>query len=150
MTTYTSATLAAAIMGDEAVDTNKKAATRIIRKFLRDELGGGKAVVGKGSRYALDYNKREITAMAKRFKAWEVAQDEAKALRKEALEAAKAPAKPSIAELVKPTGVDPLTLSDDEYDDEEIDEDDDKPATGPTDEEIAAMLEDDDEDIEEL
>lgn len=144
MTTYTSATLAAAIMGDEAVDDNRKAATRIIRKFLRDELGEGKAVVGKGGRYALEYNKIQIKAMTKRFKAWEIAQEEAKTARKEALEAIQAPAKPSIAELVKPTGVDPLTLSDDEYDDEEI------PAGGPTDEEIAAMLSDDDEDIEEL
>lgn len=91
MTQYNTTTLAVAIMGEEAVETNRKAATRTLRKFLRDELGDGKAVVGKGARYALDYNKRELTALTKKFKAWEIAQEEAKIARREALEAAKAP-----------------------------------------------------------
>jgi hypothetical protein len=94
MTTYNTTTLAIAIMGDETVEANRKAATRTLRKFLRDELGEGKAVVGKGARYALDYNKRELTALAKKFKAWEIAQEEAKIARREALEAAKTPTAP--------------------------------------------------------
>lgn len=129
MTTYTTATLAEAIM-PEAAETNIKNATRTLRKFLRDELGEGKAVVGKGGRYALDYNKRELTALTKRFKAWEIAQEEAKQARREALEAAKAPKAPETA-----------------IEDEAPIEDD--APEGPSDEEIAAMLSDEEETVDE-
>lgn len=136
MTTYNTTTLAIAIMGEELVEANRKAATRTLRKFLRDELGEGKAVVGKGARYALDYNKRELTALGKKFAAWEIAQEEAKAARAAALEAAKAP-KADTA---------PETDIEDDADNTNEGDDADKPLEGPTDEEIAAMLSDGDED----
>jgi hypothetical protein len=132
MTTYNTTTLAAAIMGDEAIETNRKAATRTLRKFLRDELGEGKAVVGKGARYSLDYNKRELTALTKKFRAWEIAQAEAAEARKAALLAAKSP---------KPVEADTTPESDI---DDDTDNGDEAPE-GPSDEEIAAMLSDDDE-----
>lgn len=132
MTTYNTTTLAVAIMGEEAVETNRKAATRTLRKFLRDELGEGKAVVGKGARYALDYNKRELTALTKKFRAWEIAQEDARIARREALEAAKKPAAPIADETP-------------ETDNEPEGDNDDTALEGPTDEEIAAMLSDDDE-----
>lgn len=135
MTAYTTRTLAEAIM-PEAAEESIKNATRTLRKFLRDELGEGKAVVGKGGRYALEYNKRELNALSKKFAKWEIAQEAAKQARREALEAAKTPATPAIA-------------LDDANDDDtpETDIDDEAPASleGPSDEEIAAMLSDDDE-----
>lgn len=130
MTTYNTTTLAAAIMGDEAIETNRKAATRTLRKFLRDELGEGKAVVGKGGRYALEYNKREINALKKKFAAWEIAQEEAKQARKEALEAAKGTETDPVEDDAPETDTAPIG-------DEEL--------NGPTDEEMAAMLADEDE-----
>jgi hypothetical protein len=96
MTVYNTTDLAVAIMGEEAIETNKKSATRTLRKFLRDDMGDGKAVVGKGSRYALDLKAAELKAMKKRFAAWEVAQEEAKEARKAALEAIKKPVAPVI------------------------------------------------------
>jgi hypothetical protein len=42
---------------------------RTLRKFLRSEGAG----VGKGSRYALPSSKRDLTALAKRFAAWDAA-----------------------------------------------------------------------------
>jgi hypothetical protein len=56
MTAHTTATLAASI----------ETTPRELRKFLRAEALG----VGKGSRYSLDLNKREVDAMRKRFAAW--------------------------------------------------------------------------------
>jgi hypothetical protein len=132
MTTYTTATLANEIMPD-AAEKNIKGATRILRKFLRDELGEGKAVVGKGGRYALDYNKRELTALKKKFAAWEIAQEEAKAARAAALEAAKSPKAQEVPE---------TDIEDDAPEGDEALE-------GPTDEEIAEMLSDDDESADE-
>jgi hypothetical protein len=140
MTTYNTATLAAAILGEDAVDTNKKSATRELRKFLRDDMGEGKAVVGKGGRYALDLTKVQVNAMKKRFKAWEIAQAEAKDARRAALEAA-ATAKGSEAIILADEG---------DEDALEANEAADAGVTGPTDAEIAEMLEDDDEDLEEL
>lgn len=130
MTTYNTASLTAALMGDDAIDTPaaKKANTRIVRKFLRDELGDGKAVVGKGARYSLDYNKRELTALAKKFKAWEIAQEEAKQARREALEAAKSPK----VEETAPEG--------DDTTETDIEDDADTEPEGPTDAEIAEMI----------
>jgi hypothetical protein len=126
--TYTTRTLAEAMIPD--ADDNIKQATRTLRKFLRDELGEGKAVVGKGGRYALEYGAPELRALKKKFAAWEIAQAEAKAARAAALEAAKTPATPEIA------------LND--ANDDESDNDDNAPE-GPSDAEIAAMLSDDDE-----
>lgn len=137
MTTYNTTTLAVAIMGEELVEANKKSATRILRKFLRDELGEGKAVVGKGARYSLDYNKRELTALTKKFRAWEVAQAEAAEARKAALLAAKAP-KPAEAP------EEPIADTTDESD---IEDDEAEALEGPTDEEIAEMLSDEDDEV---
>lgn len=148
MTQYSTATLAIAIMGEDAVTDNRKGATRILRKFLRDEMGEGKSVVGKGGRYALDMNKREITAMGKRFRAWEVAQEEAKAARAEALAALKAP-KASVNAVAEDavrggSSVNAIILPTDDEGTEDID--DESEIDGPTDEEIAALLEDDTDD----
>jgi hypothetical protein len=43
---------------------------RTLRKFLRSPESGIESV-GKGSRYALPSSKREVTALRKRFTAWE-------------------------------------------------------------------------------
>lgn len=136
-TIYTTATLAAAIMGDDAIETPaaKKANTRTLRKFLRDELGNGRAVVGKGARYSLEYNKREITALKKKFAAWEKAQEEAKIARAEAREAAKAET--------------PEAPEADTTPETDIEDDADEALEGPTDDEIAAMLSDDEETADE-
>lgn len=142
MTTYNTTSLTAALLGDEAIESPaaKKSNTRTIRKFLRDELGGGKAVVGKGSRYSLDYNKRELTALKKKFTAWEIEQEEAKAARAAALEAAKAPTEAIILPNDE-NGEDEEALRENEESDNELE--------GPSDEEIAEMLSDEDEaDIE--
>jgi len=131
--TYTTATLTAALMGDDAIETPsaKKANTRTVRKFLRDELGGGKAVVGKGARYALEYGAPELRAMKKKFAAWEIAQEEAKAARREALEAAKTPATAQTDAIEDDA---PETdIADDEDNADEMPE-------GPSDEEIAEMI----------
>lgn len=116
MTTYTTRTLAEAVIGDDG-----KAATRTLRKFLRDDTvaQGGQVGIdtpGKGGRYALDMKATELRAMKKRFAAWQVAQEEAKAARA-ALLADKAPIE-------------------DEADDT------DKKVEGPTDEEIAELIAD--------
>lgn len=133
--TYSTAALAAAIIGEDKVDENRKAATRTLRKFLRDDMNEGKAVVGKGGRYALELNKTQVKAMAKRFTAWEAKQEADKLARAE-LKAAQAP---KVAEAI-------ILPTDDEGTEDNIDEveDDTEIAEGPTDDEIAAMLEDDD------
>lgn len=135
MADYTTRTLAEKIM-PAAAEANMKSATRTLRKFLRDELGQGKAVVGKGNRYALTYTAKEITTLKKKFAAWEIAQAEAQQARRDAL-AAKVKA-PEIIE------DDPQQRTDEEID---LDEASDEELTleGPSDEEIAAMLSDDDE-----
>lgn len=121
MTDYTTRTLAEKIM-PEAAEKNIKGATRELRKFLRDELGDGRAVVGKGNRYALSYNAKEITALKKKFAAWQVAQQEAAAARRAARD-----------EAAKITVEDAPEVIEDDATDE---------AQGPSDEEIAAMLSD--------
>jgi hypothetical protein len=136
MTTYTTRTLAEAIIGEDEVTANPKAATRTLRKFLRDELGEGKAVVGKGGRYALDYNKTQVKAMAKKFAAWEAQQEADKAARAAARDAAK-PTPAPIAEVIE----------DDADDIDAPDSEDAFAEAGPTDEEIAAMLEDDTDEV---
>lgn len=78
--TATTADIAAAIGTD----------ARTLRKFLRADMGDGKAVVGKGARYALPADKRSINALAKRFAKWD-----------EARKADKAPEAP--AEVESPT-----------------------------------------------
>lgn len=135
--TYTTATLTAALMGDDATATPaaRKANTRTVRKFLRDELGGGKAVVGKGARYALEYGAPELRAMKKKFAAWEIAQEEAKKARAAALEAAKTAKAEEIA---------PEPAESDNADDAPEGDDSDELPEGPSDEEIAAMIADED------
>jgi hypothetical protein len=140
--TYTTRTLAEVLIDN--ADDNIKQATRTLRKFLRDELGEGKAVVGKGGRYALEYGAPEIRTLKKKFAAWEVAQAEAKAARAEALEAAKTV-----------TAQETLPIEDDTDDEAETDIEDegdntDDEANGPTDEEIAEMLSDEDEAADEV
>lgn len=131
--TYTTATLTATLMGDDAIDTPaaKKANTRTVRKFLRDELGGGKAVVGKGARYALEYGAPELRSMKKKFAAWEIAQEEAKQARREALEAAKGAKAEEVA--LDDTNEDDAPETD-------IEDDADEALEGPSDEEIAEMI----------
>jgi hypothetical protein len=131
MTTYTTRTLAEKIMPTDAED-NIKGATRTLRKFLRDILGEGKAVVGKGGRYALEYNAKEITALKKQFKAWTITQEEEKAKRA------------ALREEINATRALASNEDDTATDEEIIDEGDESPE-GPSDEEIAAMLSDEDE-----
>lgn len=45
---------------------------RTLRKFLRSDASGVESV-GKGSRYSLPGSKRELTALRKRFNAWDEA-----------------------------------------------------------------------------
>lgn len=133
MTTYDTTALAQAIIGEDAVEANRKAATRTLRKFLRADFAEKELrTPGKGGRYSIDLNKRELTAMTKRFKAWQEQQEAEKAARAEALKVAKAPKAEEAPE--EPEA--PET-------DEELE--DDNELEGPTDEEIAAMLADDDE-----
>lgn len=141
MTAYTTRSLAAAIMGEDEVEANAKAAGRELRKFLRAEAvaKGGKVgtdTPGKGGRYSIDLNKRELTAMTKRFNAWKIEQEAEKKARRDALEALKAnkDEAPKAAE----TDTEDTTDKVDEADIE------DEALEGPTDEEIAAMLSDDD------
>lgn len=137
MTAYSTRALSEAVIGSD-----DKASTRTLRKFLRADAvaKGGKVGIdtpGKGGRYTLDLNKRELTALAKRFAAWQVAEEEAKAKR-----AADLAAKGAI---ILPT--------DDSSDEDALaeNEESDNAPEGPSDEEIAAMLSDeDDSDIEEI
>lgn len=120
MTLYTTKTLATEVIG---ADT--KAATRTLRKFLRDELPREEQP-GKGGRYALNYTKPQLKALTKKFTAWETAQEAAKVAR--AAEMAKA-AETTTAPITEESDIE------------------DNPVTGPTDEEMAEMLaEGDDED----
>lgn len=133
---YGTTELATAIMGEEKVSDDRKGATRTLRKFLRDEMGEGKSVVGKGGRYSLELKAAELRALTKKFAAWEIAQEEAKAARAEALAALKAPKAEAIA------------LPADDEGTEDIDDGDDSPVEGPTDDEILAMMNGDDDEIE--
>lgn len=127
---YSTSDLAGIFLGDEAIETNKKAATRTTRRFLRDTLGEGKAVVGKGGRYNLPYTKREVTALKKKFDTWKAADEEAKAQRAEAL-AATRKGKDADEAIILP--------ADNEIDDEALAENEASDA-GPSDDEIAAMM----------
>lgn len=127
MTAYTTRDLAAALIDD--AEDNPKAAGRTLRKFLRTDFAARDLQTpGKGGRYALELNKRDLTAMAKRFAAWSAKEAEEKAARA-ALKAELA-AKPA-----------PVV--------EEADEVEDDTYEGPTDDDIAALISDD-EDIDEL
>lgn len=141
MTTFTTRTIAEKLLGEDAVEANAKAATREVRKFLRaDTVAAGGTVgidtPGKGGRYTLELKAPEVKAMAKRFAAWQVAEAEAKA--------ARAALKESLA---KGTPAAPACEVDDSTD-EEIDDDSTDEATGPSDEEIAAMLSDDEDETD--
>lgn len=135
---YGTTELATEIMGEDKVNENRKAATRTLRKFLRDEMGEGKSVVGKGGRYALELKAAELRALTKKFAAWEIAQEEAKAARAEVLAALKGAKAPTEA-VILPT---------DDEGTEDINDGDDTAPEGPSDNEIAAMLADIDADDE--
>lgn len=146
MADYTTRTLAEKIM-PAAAEANMKTATRTLRKFLRDELGQGKAVVGKGNRYALTYNAKEITALKKKFAAWEIKQAEAQQARRDALAAKKtapiieeAPIEGGEDKAIENAAINAAEANEDISDDGIIE--------GPSDEEIAAMLADDDEELD--
>lgn len=62
---------------------------RTLRKFLRS-ADSGITPVGKGARYALPATKREVSALRKKFNAWNEAQVEARKARSEAQEAPEA------------------------------------------------------------
>jgi hypothetical protein len=72
--------------------------------------------------------------MAKRFAAWEIAQEEAAQARREAL----------AAKRIENDAINAAEAKDTHPADGIISEDDDAPLEGPTDEEIAAMLADED------
>lgn len=132
MTAYDTTTLALAILGDEAVEANRKSATRTLRKFLRADAvaKGGKVgtdTPGKGGRYAIDLNKRDLNSMVKRFKVWQEAEAKAAETRKAARDAA-AP-KAEEVKVEEPT----IEATEDKATDE---------VAGPSDEELADMLAD--------
>lgn len=138
MTTFTTRTIAARLLGEDEVEANPKAATREVRKFLRaDAVAAGGTVgvdtPGKGGRYTLDLKAPEVKAMAKRFAAWQVAEAKAKAERAALKE----------AQANTPTIAAPA-CEDDPSTDEDDDTESDEAPSGPSDEEIAAMLQDDD------
>jgi hypothetical protein len=143
MAQYNTRTLAEAIIGEDEVGTNAKAATRTLRKFLRDDMGEGKAVVGKGGRYALELKAQELRNMKKRFAEWSAKQEADKAARAELREAQTKVSVNAIAEDAVKGGDSVNSIAEDE----ELIEDD--TVEGPTDEEIAALLADD-EDLDEL
>lgn len=134
MTTFNTTDLTAAIMGDEAIETPaaRKASTRTLRKFLRDDTSGVDSV-GKGGRYSIDLNKTQIKAMTKRFLAWQAKQDEEKAARRAALES------------VKVAKVTETIATEDDAPETDTEDDTDEALEGPSDEEIAEMLTDEDE-----
>lgn len=137
MTTYDTTALATAIIGEDAVTTNRKATTRTLRKFLRTDFVAREVPTpGKGGRYAIDLNKRDLAAMTKRFNAWKAAEDEANEARK-VLKASTA------AAVTAPIEDAPI---------EDAGDDADAPAgaEGPSDEEIAALLAEDDEELDEV
>ena len=144
MTTYNTRTLAESIIGEDEVEANAKAATRTLRKFLRDETSGVDSV-GKGGRYTIDLKAAELKAMRKRYTDWAAKQEAEKAPRA-ALREAQAPKKVSVNAIAEDAvkGGDSVNSI---AEDEEIE--DDSIAEGPTDEEIAALLADDEE-LEEL
>jgi hypothetical protein len=136
-TVYDTTTLAAAIMGDDAIETNRKGATRTLRKFLRTDFAARELQTpGKGGRYAIEMTKPQLRAMTKRFAEWEIKQEEERKARAEALSAANAP-KPA------ETPEEPIADTTPETDIEDTEPE------GPTDEEIAAMLSDGDENFDE-
>jgi hypothetical protein len=135
MTQYNTRTLAEAIIGEDEVDANAKAATRTLRKFLRDDMGEGKAVVGKGGRYALELKAQELRNMKKRFAEWSAKQEADKAARAELRDAQTK----KVEAIILPTDDEGT----EDINDEELVEDD--TVEGPTDEEIAALLADDEE-----
>lgn len=132
MTAYTTRALAIEVIGKD-----DKAATRTLRKFLRDDVTakGGKVGVdtpGKGGRYTLDLTKPQLRKLIKDFAAWQVAQEEAKATRAALL----ADKSPKVEE-------EPIEVEEEPI---EVESDIEVEAPeGPSDEEIAAMLSDEDE-----
>ena len=128
MTAYDTTALAVAIIGEEKVTTNRKSATRTLRKFLRTDFAAREvATPGKGGRYSIDLNKRDLAAMTKRFKAWEIAQAEEQAARRAALAAKQAPAVEA-------------EVKDDEEINIDADADTSDEAEEPADEDIDAMI----------
>lgn len=95
VTTYTSAALAEKIMG-----ASDKRATRELRKFLRD-ITPKADQPGKGGRWSLEYNAKELNALKKRFATWTAEQEQAKAERAAAL-AAKAKVAAETVEMEPP------------------------------------------------
>lgn len=88
MTAYDTTALATAIIGEDKVTANRKSATRTLRKFLRTDFAAREvATPGKGGRYSIDLNKRDLNAMIKRFAAWEIAQAKEAEARRAALAA---------------------------------------------------------------
>lgn len=130
MTTYNTTDLAIAIMGEDAIEANRKGATRTLRKFLRTDFAAKEMQTpGKGGRYSIDLNKRDLTSMAKRFSAWQLQQEEEANARREAKGNAI---------------IDEAPIKGAEGDDEaviEFDADASDEVDGPSDEEIAGMLE---------
>lgn len=130
MTAYTTRDLAAALIDD--AEDNPKAAGRTLRKFLRTDFAARDLTTpGKGGRYSLELNKRDLTAMAKRFAAWSAKEAEEKAAR---------------AALKAELAAKPAPVIDEVEDADDAAEGD---YEGPSDDDIAALISDD-EDIDEL
>lgn len=139
MTTYNTRDLAAAIIGEDEVEANAKAATRTLRKFLRADAKNEKALhtcPGKGGRYSIDLNKTQVKSMTKRFIAWQEAQEAEAKARRDARDAATAKVSVNaIAPDAERGGSSVNAIA-------EEDTEEDAPE-GPTDEEIAEMIKED-------
>lgn len=127
MALYDTTALALAIIGEEKVTANRKSATRTLRKFLRNDFTAREVPTpGKGGRYSIELKAAELRAMKKRFTAWAEAEAKAQEARRAALAPKATPAPVEDA----PADDAPAIIEDDSTDEVE----------GPSDEELASLL----------
>lgn len=67
----------AQVLTTQELATEFDTTPRQLRKFLRDTLGEGKGVVGKGARYQIE--RKQVRSLAKKFAAWTEAKNAANA-----------------------------------------------------------------------
>jgi hypothetical protein len=140
MALYDTTALALAIIGEEKVTTNRKSATRTLRKFLRTDFKAREvATPGKGGRYAIELKAAELRSMKKRFADWAAAEAKAQAERRELLAAKVAP---------KTAGEQAADEAPEVV--EDAPEDAPEVIEGPSDEELAEMLADLDDEATEV
>lgn len=100
------------------IEGTPKQAGRELRKFLRD-ITPREEQPGKGGRYSIELNKRELTAMKKKFNAWRAEQEEARKARIEAKKAESDKSVNAIANDAKRGGTSVNAIIEDEPDTED-------------------------------